>query len=59
MMPSQNGTTILYVDRVWIDYNSDYIFTNQIAVQPFPDGTFRYLSNMIEQKDLELPQRGK
>ena len=58
MMPSQNGITTLYVDRVWIDYNSDYIFTNQIAVQPFPDGTFRYLSNMIEQKDLELPQRG-
>lgn len=59
MMPSQNGITTLYVDRVWIDYNSDYIFTNQIAVQPFPDGTFRYLSNTIEQKDLELPQRGK
>jgi len=54
-----DGTITLYVDGVWIDYNSDYAFTNQIVVQPFPDGTFRYLSNTIEQKELELPQIGK
>ena len=54
-----DGTIILYVDGVWIDYNSDYAFTNQIVVQPFPDGTFRYLSNTIAQKELELPQIGK
>ena len=51
-----DGTITLYVDGVWIDYNSDYAFTNQIVVQPFPDGTFRYLSNTIEQKELELPR---
>ena len=28
---------------------------NQIVVQPFEDGTFRYLSNSIEQKELDLP----
>ena len=54
-----DGTITLYVDGVWIDYNSDCAFTNQIVVQPFPDGTFRYLSNKIEQKELELPQIGK
>ena len=54
-----DGTIILYVDGVWIDYNSDYAFTNEIVVQPFPDGTFRYLSNTIAQKELELPQIGK
>ena len=52
----EDGTITLYGDGVWIDYNSDYAFTNQIVVQPFPDGTFRYLSNTIEQKELELPQ---
>lgn len=55
---SQNGdgTITLYVDGVWVDYNSDYAFTNRIVVQPFEDGTFRYLSNSIEQKELELPR---
>lgn len=56
---NEDGTITLYVDGVWIDYNSDYAFTNQIVVQPFPDGKFRYLSNTIEQKELELPQIGK
>lgn len=56
---NEDGTITLYVDGVWIDYNSDYAFTNQIVVQPFPDGTFRYLSNTIEQKELELPKIGK
>lgn len=51
-----DGTITLYVDGVWPDYNSDYAFTNQIVVQPFEDGTFRYLSNSIEQKELELPR---
>ncbi len=51
-----DGTITLVVDGVWADYNSDLAFTNTIVVQPFPDGTFRYLSNAIEQKELEVPQ---
>lgn len=50
-----DGTITLFVDGVWPDYNSDYAFTNRIVVQPFGDGTFRYLSNVIEQKELEIP----
>ena len=50
-----NGTITLMVDGVWSDYNSDCAFTNQIVVQPFEDGTFKYLSNSVEQKELELP----
>lgn len=41
---------------VWPDYNSDRVFTNTIVVQPFEDGTFRYLSNFVEQKELEVPE---
>lgn len=41
---------------VWPDYNSDRAFTNTIVVQPFEDGTFRYLSNFVEQKELEVPE---
>jgi len=48
-------TITLTVDGVWADYNSDCAFTNTIVVQSFADGTFRYLSNFIEQKELELP----
>ncbi len=50
-----DGTITLIVDGVWPDYNSDCAFTNTILVQPFADGTFRLLSNSIEQKELELP----
>lgn len=50
-----DGTITLIADGVWPDYNSDLAFTNTIVVQPFADGTFRYLSNSIEQKELELP----
>lgn len=50
-----DGTITLIVDGVWPDYNSDCAFINEIVVQPFEDGTFRYLSNSIEQKELELP----
>lgn len=53
---NEDGTITLYVDGVWADYNSDYAFTNRIMVQPFDDGTFRYLSNSIEQKELEPPR---
>ena len=49
-------TITLVVDGVWADYNSDLAFTNIIVVQPFDDGTFRYLSNTIEQKELEVPK---
>lgn len=51
-----DGTLTLIVDGVWPDYNSDCAFTNQIVVQPFADGTFRYLSNKIWQKELEIPR---
>ncbi len=54
-----DGTTTLVVDGVWADYNSDCAFTNTIVVQPFDDGTFRYLSNLIEQKELEVPKGGR
>ena len=50
-----DGTITLIVDGVWTDYNSDLAFRNEIVVQPFEDGTFRYLSNSIEQIELELP----
>lgn len=35
--------------------DSDLAFTNRIVVQPFDDGTFRYLSNSIEEKELQVP----
>lgn len=54
-----DGTITLIVDGVWADYNSDIAFTNRIVVQPFDDGTFRYLSNTIEQKELEVPKGGR
>lgn len=50
-----DGTLTLIVDGVWADYDSDCAFTNQIVVMPFADGTFRYLSNTIWQKELEIP----
>ncbi len=53
---NSDGTITLVVDGVWADYNSDLAFTNTIVVQPFDDGTFRYLSNSIEQKELEVPK---
>ena len=43
------------MDGVWADYNSDLAFRNTVVVQPFADGTFRYLSNSIEEIELELP----
>lgn len=36
---NEDGIITLYVDGVWPDYNSDYAFTNQIVVRPFPDGS--------------------
>ena len=50
-----DGTITLFVDGVWIDCDSDCAFTSKIVVQPFADGTFRYLSNKIQPKELELP----
>ena len=50
-----DGTITLFVDAVWTDYFSDFAFTNEVVVLPFADGTFRYLSNKIEQKEMELP----
>lgn len=53
---NEDGTITLIVDAVWADYNSDLAFTNRIVVPPFKDGSFRYLSNSIEQKELEVPK---
>ena len=56
---NSDGTITLVVDGVWPDYNSDLAFTNIIVIQLFDDGTFRYLSNSIEQKELEVPKGGR
>lgn len=53
---NKDGTVTLYVDGVWIDYDSDCAFTNQVVVQPFADGTFRYLSNSVERREVEVPR---
>lgn len=50
-----DGTITLIVDGVWIEKGTDCAFTNTIVVQPYEDGTFRYLSNSIEQKEAEIP----
>lgn len=50
-----DGTITLFVDGVWPDYNSDQAFRNVIVVEPFEDGTFRYLSNSIEKLELDIP----
>ena len=55
-MENEDGTITLMVDGVWPDYNSDYAFTNEIVVLPLEDGAFRYLSNVIEQKEMEIPR---
>lgn len=47
-----DGTITLTVDGVWIEKRTDCAFTNTMVVQPFADGTFRYLSNSIEQKEI-------
>ena len=41
-------TITLIVDGVWPDHNTDLAFRNTVVVQPFEDGTFRYLSNSVE-----------
>lgn len=49
-----DGTITLSVEGVWIDYDSDCAFTSEIVVQPFADGTFRYLSNRISSETEEF-----
>ena len=44
-----DGTITLTVDGVWPDRNTDLAFRNTVVVQPFEDGTFRYLSNSVEE----------
>ena len=44
-----DGTITLIVDGVWPDHNTDLAFRNTVVVQPFEDGTFRYLSNSVEE----------
>ena len=50
-----DGTLTLFADEVWPDYDSDCAFINTITVLPFDDGTFRYLSNSIEKRELDIP----
>lgn len=50
-----DGTITLTVDGVWIEEGTDCAFTNTLVIQPFEDGTFRYLSNSIEQKEAAIP----
>lgn len=52
---NEDGTLTLFVDGVWPDYDSDYAFTNQVVIQSYEDGTFCYLSNVIEQQEMEIP----
>lgn len=46
-----DGTITLFVDGVWPDYDTDRAYANEIIVQPFADGTFRYLCNSVERID--------
>ena len=48
-----DGTITLIVDGVWPDRNTDLAFRNTLVMQPFGDGTFRYLSNSIEKMETE------
>lgn len=50
-----NGTVTLTVDGIWIEEGTDCAFTNTLVVQPFEDGTFRYLSNVIWPKETAVP----
>lgn len=52
---NEDGTLTLFVDGVWPDYDSDYAFTNQVVIQSYEDGTFCYLSNVVEQQEMEIP----
>ena len=42
-----------------VSYTHLDVYKRQVVVQPFEDGTFRYLSNSIEQIELELPPIAK
>lgn len=48
---NEDGTLTLFVDGVW----PDYAFTNQVVIQSYEDGTFCYLSNVVEQQEMEIP----
>ena len=50
-----DGTITLIVDGVWPDRNTDCAFRNTVVVQPLEEGTFRYLSNSIEEMEVEAP----
>ena len=49
-----DGTITLIVDGVWPDRNTDLAFRNTVVVQPFEDGTFRYLSNSLDEISPEM-----
>lgn len=50
-----DGTLTLFVDGVWPDYDSDCAFRNKIVVKPLEGGSFRYLSNSIEKREMDIP----
>lgn len=45
-----DGTLTLIIDGVRPDFNLDCVYKNKLVVYPFEDGTFRYLSNNVEEK---------
>ena len=49
-----DGTITLIVDGVWPDRNTDLAFRNTVVVQPFENGTFRYLSNSLDEISPEM-----
>lgn len=45
---NNDGTITLFVEAVWVDYNTDCAYRNEIVIEPYGDGTCRYLSNKVE-----------
>lgn len=54
-----DGTITLYTDAVWPEKKTDCAFSNVIVVQPFEDGSFRILSNEVEETELVKKLKGK
>lgn len=45
---NDDGTLTLFVEAVWADYNTDCAYKNEIVIEPYGEGTCRYLSNKVE-----------
>lgn len=54
-----DGTITLYADVVWPEKKTDCAFSNVIVVQPLDDGSFRILSNEVEETELVKKLKGK